>query len=78
MTSDLKPGDRVGFSRTFLRDTGQFTGPVPFLRGVVTKCLSDGELVWVRWDGTPVRARVVSTVNRHNLVLEQNIPLEPA
>jgi hypothetical protein len=34
-THDLKPGDRVAYSRAFLRAIGCYTGPVPFARGRV-------------------------------------------
>lgn len=32
----LKVGDRVRYSRLFLRSTGQYTGDVPFAKGRIT------------------------------------------
>jgi hypothetical protein len=34
-THDLKPGDRVAYSRAFLRAIGCYTGSLPFARGRV-------------------------------------------
>lgn len=39
----LKAGDRVKYSRAFLRNTGQLTGPIPFANGII----QDIE----KWDG---------------------------
>ena len=48
-------GDRVKYSRDFLRSTGQFSGPVPFAKGTVTEISEFGApgraLVSIQWDG---------------------------
>lgn len=49
----FKINDSVMFSREFLRSTGQFTGPVPFLTGFVegVEQLRPGLfVVSVQWD----------------------------
>lgn len=47
-------GDRVRYASAFLRNTGQVTGDVPFMRGRVIgvkKLSSDGPvLVEIQWD----------------------------
>jgi len=47
-------GDRVRFSTDFLRNTGQYAGRVPWLRGTVTGVIlpmSNGmEILHVEWD----------------------------
>jgi uncharacterized protein (DUF736 family) len=75
------PGDRVAFSRDFLRNTGQFTGqdkPAhngPFARGAVLSWqeLSRGgsTLVSVQWDDGHV-----SNVLAGNLVRVDRLHLE--
>lgn len=35
-TQPIQVGDKVGYSKTFLQSTGQYTGDVPFARGIVT------------------------------------------
>lgn len=58
-------GDRVKYSRDFLRSAGMYTGPVPFAMGTVVKIepLGDGKLITVNW-GDP---------NIPNRVLEANL-----
>ena len=69
-------GDKVAFSRAFLRSTGQFTGPEapasygPFARGEVHEHIPP--YVWIRWaDGQETR------VNPHNLVCVDELHKEP-
>lgn len=33
---EIKVGDKVRYSTKFLRNTGQYTGDIPFARGIVT------------------------------------------
>jgi hypothetical protein len=68
-------GDAVAFSRDFLRNTGQFTGRAPFIRGTVASVdkLPGLTLALVNWnDGCRSR------VNVHNLVLVGRLHLELA
>ena len=53
MSSSFNVGDRVRYSTDWLRQTGNETSLVPFLRGAVTEVVEDsrGRLVVVRWDG---------------------------
>ena len=70
----VNPGDRVAFSRDFLRSTGQFTGRAPFVQGVVdsVETLPGLSLALVTWnDGERGR------VNVKNLVLLSRLHLEP-
>ena len=73
--TEIKVGSRVCFSRTFLRNTGQFTGRVPFAVGSV-EALEDlgGDLViaFIRWDDG-----VEGRVNVKNLILSGRKHLEP-
>ena len=52
MEKKLKIGDRVCFSRVFLRNTGQFVGWQPFAEGTITKAqpLGSRDLLTVTWD----------------------------
>lgn len=78
---ELKAGDRVAFSRAWLRSTGHFTGEVPFRRGTVreVRCFADSrvpgqvpDLCVVAWDdGSESRALAC------NLVRVDRIPFEP-
>ena len=73
---ELKIGDRVAFSREFLRNTGQYTGWAPFARGEVIAHveLSKGHvLARILWDSCQI-----TNVLPANLVREDRIPLEPA
>ena len=57
----MKIGDRVQFSQKFLRNTGQFTGDVPFAKGIVTEIEKFGQgftLVTVDWDVLDSPAKV--------------------
>lgn len=60
----IATGDKVCYSRTFLRSTGQMTGDVPHARGEVTAILSLGEtqLACIRWD-TPDLPEKVNIAN---------------
>lgn len=72
----FKTGQRVAFSRSFLRSTGQIAGDVPFLRGVVESCQPIGQrqLCYIRWQGIETLQGVLSS----NLVLVDRMHLEPA
>lgn len=69
-------GDRVAFKRSFLRNTGQMTGDVPFARGTITKLVPLGQtaLAEIKWDSGDVPAKA----NIANLVLESSLRFEPA
>jgi len=64
-TSAINIGDRVAYSRNFLRSTGQDSGWAPFSRGTVMSFTAGMALV--RWDdrATP------TTINIYNLVREE-------
>jgi hypothetical protein len=72
----INVGDRVAFSRAWLRSTGHFTGEVPFMRGTVRAVEPFGKgsppLVAVAWDGGS-DSRVLAC----NLVRVDRIPFEP-
>lgn len=73
--TDLKPGDRVCFSRAFLRNTGQFTGRVPFLTGHIVSLEnlgSDLVIAFIHWEDD-----VYGRVNVHNLIRADRKHLEP-
>ena len=46
-------GDRVAYSATWLRSTGNRTGPLGHLRGTVERVqkFGDNQLVVIAWDG---------------------------
>ena len=48
----FKEGDKVKYSRDFLRSTGQITGDVPFAKGVVMDVapMGDRQLVTIDFD----------------------------
>ena len=53
MAQQFSIGDKVKFRREFLQSTGQYTGDVPFAKGVVreVKDMSDDrQIVTVEWD----------------------------
>lgn len=75
-TKAIAVGDRVCYSRTFLQNTGQQTGSVPFARGVVQRLIPLGEstLAEIAWDQPDLPARVhVANLSR---VTEKGI-IEP-
>ena len=58
-------GDKVCYSRDFLRSTGQFTGDTPHARGIVTALVPLGQttmLAEINWD-TPELPPRVNTAN---------------
>lgn len=74
-TTDLTVGDRVAYSRKFLQDTAQHTGPMPFRRGVITAVDGIGSgilLATIAWDGEG-SSRARTSI----LVREDRIRLEP-
>lgn len=82
MPQDFTEGDRVAYSATFLRSTGNFTGRLPFLRGTVkeTEAFGDTQLCVVKWDNYVVESsyhrdgfgRVISP----NLILVSQMGME--
>lgn len=72
----FKTGQRVAFSRAFLKSTGQIAGDVPFLRGTVQSCQPVGklQLCSISWDGIEKAQNVLSC----NLILIEKMHLEPA
>jgi hypothetical protein len=56
----IEVGDRVCYSQRFLQSTGQYTGDVPFARGIVTALKSLGSLTLaeIDWDNKDMPARV--------------------
>jgi hypothetical protein len=56
----IKVGDRVCYSRQFLRSTGQVTGDIPFARGEVTELIALGSmtLAAIAWDQPDLPPRV--------------------
>lgn len=81
----FKLGDRVAFSRLWLRSAGAYTGALPFARGEVietrqtpgTIAAGVPQIVRVRWDKPEELAGEYQYVAAHNLVLEERIYLEP-
>jgi hypothetical protein len=72
----ISVGDKVAYSREFLRSTGEHTGPIPFARGVVTgiKKYSGGfAIATVDWDTDAAP----ESVNLGNLVKVDRMHLEP-
>jgi len=45
-------GDKVGYSKKFLRSISQYTGPLPFARGTVTEIKDYGgiAIAAIDWD----------------------------
>ena len=73
--TDLKPGDRVCFSRTFLRNIGEFSGWMPFAVGSVEALEDLGDdlvIAKIRWDCGPI-----GKANVHNLIRADRKHLEP-
>lgn len=68
----INVGDKVAYSATFLKSTGQHTGPIPFARGVVDAISNYGVAV-VNWD-TP---EAPEKVHVKNLVKVDRMHLEP-
>jgi hypothetical protein len=69
----IQVGDRVCYSQRFLQSTGQYTGDVPFARGVVTALVPLGSttLAEIDWKNDELPARVsVANLSR---VTEQGI-----
>lgn len=67
----MKIGDRVKYSRVWLRNTGNICGEIPFKRGRVVSVkpmTEDRSLVMVKWDGDPDHHRVLNC----NLVQESD------
>lgn len=73
-TQDIKVGDFVGYSKTFLQSTGQFTGDAPHARGRVVALHplgADTILAEIVWD----KADLPSKVNVRNLSTVRQIAL---
>jgi hypothetical protein len=58
--TSIQVGDRVCYSRQFLQSTGQYTGDVPFARGVVTALIPLGSttLAEIDWNNSDLPSRV--------------------
>ena len=71
--TQINIGDRVAFSRQFLKSTGQCTGWAPFARGTVSALAPLGgiALAVIEWDGGQGSKVLVS-----NLVRQDRIHLE--
>jgi len=72
----FQPGDRVAYSRVWLRNTAQYTGPLPNARGTVKAVrplADDRALVMVHFETLGVRE-----VLDRNLVLLGRLHLEPS
>lgn len=52
LNKTFQVGDRVAYAAAFLKSTGQYTGPLPRLRGTVQAIESFGphDLVTIAWD----------------------------
>jgi hypothetical protein len=59
---NFKVGDKVGYSRRFLKSTGMMTGPIPRAKGTIVdinpKFGSSG-LATIDWDNEDVPKRVM-------------------
>ncbi len=58
--SPVKVGDKVMYSRQWLRSTGQFTGDICFAKGTVKALQALGEvmLAVIDWDGADLPEKV--------------------
>ena len=72
----FKPGQRVAFSRAFLKSTGQLTGDAPFMRGTVKSCQPIGRNFYclIFWDDREKPSGALSS----NLIELEKIHLETA
>ena len=70
----IKVGDKVAYSKTFLKSTGSFAGDIPHARGQVTALVSLDEvtLAEIDWDKPDMPERV----NVKNLVTVKRIAFE--
>jgi hypothetical protein len=70
-------GDKVKYSRAFLRSTGMLTGEAPFGKGTITALDSYGSkdftIATIQWDGG---FDLPGRVNVKNLILVSKIHLE--
>ena len=60
-TQPIQVGDTVGYSKTILQSTGQYTGDAPFARGKVTALVPVGAeviLAEIEWDKPDLPSRV--------------------
>lgn len=71
---EIEVGDRVTYSREFLRNTGQFTGDIPFACGTVESIADYGStrIAAVDWGNPDIPAKV----NVANLVREKQVERE--
>ena len=65
MRGSISVGDKVAYSRAFLRSIACYTGPLPFARGVVKKIVKYSDsfiLATIDWgsDDVPVRINVAN------------------
>ena len=59
---EIAVGDKVGYSRAFLKSTGMFTGDIPRAKGIVTKLepLGNNALATINWDLPDIPKRVLA------------------
>lgn len=69
----MNPGDRVAYSRQFLRSVQAYIGPTAFDRGTVTDFDPHLDIVTVQFDGFREPRKVL----KPNLVLVSRLHLEP-
>jgi hypothetical protein len=72
----LNAGDRVAFKASFCRNTGRYTGFIPFARGTITEI--EGPLAYIEFEGNHSGGPCTMDVLLSNLVREDRIHLEPA
>ena len=61
----VQVGDRVRYTRRWLRSAGFLTGPVPFMRGQIVgmSMLGHDPLAEVKWDGSTPATPCVLAAN---------------
>jgi len=67
---EVKVGDIVKYASEFLRNTGQYSGPVPFMEGTVLSVYGDPPIVEVDWGDHRSRAMASNLWPKNKLHLE--------
>ena len=59
-TSSLKVGDKVQYTKAWLRSTGMYTGDIPRAKGIIKKIepLGQTALAHIKWDKPDVPPKV--------------------
>jgi hypothetical protein len=72
-TSPIQVGDKVCYSKSFLQSTGQYTGDIPFARGVVVSIDTYGtlRLATIDWGDNNIPPKVA--VNNLSKVTDKGI-----